>query len=278
MKVKEVTVSAVISTAQYNNLQPSITVQVDDDIEEAKALAMSHIVGLSQQYAEEGKALSSGISANRVKLEAFVGGSIYYDEQAHQYTNEAGEVYLSGSVYAKQFDKPFDMQAIAGKMEAKSGIPASTIIDIWKLKGDASASFGTAIHEALEMYGKYSEACKTLEKDYHQSAIPVVKQIVEAFFSGRDDEEAVYEPLIVDHDKKRAGQIDRLLWVDKAKKIVRVQDYKTNVDLTDQKKMVYGHQLEFYSEILEAGGYTVQGTDIFWFNGKDWKTISKERK
>lgn len=271
------TITAVIPTGQYANIQPSIEVETDT-FEEAYNQAMPHIEKISQQYAEEGKALKGNTTGFRVKMKAFVGGYIWYDKVAHQYTNEAGEVYLSGSAYAKQFDKPFDGEAIAKKMEAKSGIPASTILDIWKLKGNASASFGTAIHEALEMYGKYSEASKTLEKEYHQSAIPIVKQIVDDFFKGRENEKAVYEPMIVDNEKKWAGQIDRLLLVDEAKKLVRVQDYKTNTDLTDQKKMVYGHQLDFYSEILEAGGYTVQGTDIFWFDGSKWETISKERK
>jgi hypothetical protein len=143
MKVKEITVTAVIPSAQYANIQPAITVEVDDDIEEAKALAMSHIVGISQQYAEEGKALQGGTtSSNAKKVECLVGGSILYDPVAHVYTNDKGEVYLSGSAYAKQFDKPFEINAIAKKMSDKSGVPAKDIIDIWKLKGQASASFG----------------------------------------------------------------------------------------------------------------------------------------
>lgn len=268
------TITAVIPTGQYANIQPSIEVETDT-FEEAYNQAMPHIEKISQTYAEEGKALKASTTGFRVKQEAFVGGSIWYDKVAHQYTNELGEVYLSGSAYAKQFEKPFDGQAIASRMEAKSGIPAQTILDIWKLKGNASASFGTAIHEALEMYGKYSEACKTLEKDYHQSAIPTVKAIVDDFFKGREKEKAVYEPMIVDNNRKWAGQIDRLL-ITGDKRCV-IEDFKTNVDLKPEKIEIYKHQLSFYASIMEAGGWKVDGIRIHHWSGK-WTVIDSEVK
>lgn len=279
MKVKEITVTAVIPSAQYANIQPAITVEVDDDIEEAKALAMSHIVGISQQYAEEGKALQGGTtSSNAKKVECLVGGSILYDPVAHVYTNDKGEVYLSGSAYAKQFDKPFEINAIAKKMSDKSGVPAKDIIDIWKLKGQASASFGTSIHEAMEMYGKYAEACKKLGKEYHISSIPVVSEIVANFFKGRESEKAIYEPMIVDHDRKWAGQIDRLVLTGDKKCII--EDFKTNADMTPAKIETYTHQLSFYKAIMESGGWTVEGIRLHHLDGS-WKTIeltSKEIK
>lgn len=276
MKVTNVTIGAVIPTAQYSNINPIITVEVDDDIEEAKALAMSHIVGISQQYAEEGKALQGGtVSSNAKKVECLVGGSILYDPVAHVYTNDKGEVYLSGSAYAKQFDKPFEINAIAKKMSDKSGVPAQDIIDIWKLKGQASASFGTSIHEAMEMYGKYAEACKKLGKEYHISSIPVVSEIVANFFKGRESEKAIYEPMIVDHDRKWAGQIDRLVVTGDKKCIIG--DYKTNSDMTPAKIETYTHQLSFYASIMESGGWTVDGLELYHLDGV-WKTIKLTNK
>lgn len=278
MKVKELTITAVIPSAQYANLQPSITVEVDDDVEEAKALAMSHIVGLSQRYAEEGKALKGGKATSQAKrIECFVGGSVLYDDNAHIYTNEAGDVYLSGSQYAKKFGKEFAKEAIAEKMAAKSGVPASEILQIWQMGGKASMSFGTAIHEALEMYGKFTNTCKVLEKEYHQSNIPMVKAIVDDFFKGREQENALYEPMVADHDRKWAGQIDRLLIVDEAKKICRIQDYKTNGELKPETLEQYWHQLSFYGSIMQAHGWTVEGLDIHHWSSK-WTTHSNKMK
>lgn len=278
MKIKDITVSATIPTGQYANLVPSVTVEVDDDVEEAKALAMSHIVGISKQYAEEGKALKSVGASNSFKqVECLVGGSILYDEVNHIYTNDAGDVYLSGSKYAAQFGKVFAKEAIAEKMATKSGVPADEILEIWKMGGQASMSFGTAIHEAMEMYGKFTKTCKVLEKEYHMSNIPMVKQIVADFFKGREQENALYEPMIVDHKRKWAGQVDRLLIVDEAKKICRIQDYKTNGELKPDKLEEYWHQLSFYGSIMQAHGWTVDGLDIHHWSTV-WKTYSNEMK
>ena len=276
MKVKEITVTAVIPSAQYANIQPAITVEVDDDIEEAKALAMSHIVGISQQYAEEGKALQgSSVSGKTKKIECLVGGSINYDEVNHIYTNDKGEVYLSGSQYAKQFEKPFEINAIASKMATKAGVEASDIINIWKLKGNASASFGTAVHEALEMYGKYAETCKKLDKEYHMSTIPMIKKIVDDFFKGRESENALYEVMVVDHDRKWAGQIDRLVVTGDKKCII--EDYKTNAELKPTDIERYTHQLSFYQKIMESGGWIVEGIRLHHLDGS-WKTIELKAK
>lgn len=280
MRVKELTVSAVISTAQYNNIQPAITVEVDDDIEEAKALAMSHIVGISQQYAEEGKALQGGTtSSNARKVECLVGGSILYDPVAHVYTNDKGEVYLSGSQYAKKFDKETDFGAIAGKMTKNHPtIETKDLVAMWKLRGEISASFGTTAHQALEMYGKYKDISEKLGKEYHLSPIPMVRKIVDDFFKGRESEKAIYEPMIVDHDRKWAGQIDRLVVTGDKKCII--EDFKTNSDMTPAKIETYTHQLSFYKAIMESGGWTVEGIRLHHLDGS-WKTIeltSKEIK
>jgi len=184
-------------------------------------------------------------------------------------------VYLSGSAYAKQFDKPFEISAIAKKMSDKSGVPAKDIIDIWKLKGQASASFGTSIHEAMEMYGKYAEACKKLGKEYHISSIPVVSEIVANFFKGRESEKAIYEPMVVDHDRKWAGQIDRLVVTGDKKCII--EDFKTNSDMTPAKIETYTHQLSFYKAIMESGGWTVEGVRLHHLDGS-WKTIELKAK
>lgn len=273
MKVKEITIGAVIPTAQYSNLQPSITIEVDDDVEVAKALAMSHIVEISQQFAEPGKELGVG-SDKRVLVPAFVGDHIYYDDITHTYTNSAGEKYLSGSEYAKQFEKPFDAEKVSKVVATKFGnILAEDVLAMWELKAEVSRTFGTALHAALELYGKYEALAKSIGKETHLHDHPVLKEAVESFYKGRDKENANYEILVVDHAKKHAGRIDRLLIT--GRKRCRVQDYKTNADLTQEKIEVYWKQLEFYADILRAHGWQVEGLDIFAWNGK-WETFSRE--
>lgn len=260
-------ITAVIPTVQYGNLQPSIEVEADT-FEEAHSQAMPHIQRVWDMYGEKPLVSKSGA---RVKLQAFVGGEIFYDDLNHTYTNEAGEVYLSGSQYAKQFEKPFDGTMISGKMAAKYGVEASDIVKMWELKAKTSREFGTAIHSALELYGRYNGLATQLEKDTHVHDHPVIKKAVESFYEGRATETAELEVLVVDHASKRAGRIDRLLIVDRNAKVCRVQDFKTNATI-EKSLPIYEKQLSFYGDILKANGWTVQGRDIFHWNGQ-WKTL-----
>lgn len=267
-KVKFV-LGATIPTHQYSNLQPQWEVYADT-FEEAQSIAEAQLVPFWNKHVESGKQLKG---AQGKKLKAFVGGEINYDDIAHVYTNDAGEVYLSGSQYAKQFEKEFNKEAIAGKMAEKWGVSAPDIVAMWELKSQVSMDFGTALHGALELFGKYRGLAAEIEKETHLHDHPILKDAVESFYASRMQEKAVYEALVVDHVKKRAGQIDRLLIIGGNK--CRVQDYKTNADMSKDKLAYYWKQLSFYADILKAGGWEVEGLDIFHYNG-GWTTYKSE--
>jgi hypothetical protein len=263
------TITAVIPTVQYGNIQPSIEVEADT-FEEANAMAMPHIEKLWAKYSE--KPLPS--AAQRKKITAYVGGDIYYDDATHTYTNEAGDIYMSGSQYAKSLEKPFDLEKISEAMANKFDVSATDIKQMWKLKSEVSAGFGTAIHKALELYGRFQSLSKSIDKQTNLHDHPVIKKAVQEFYEGREKEKAVHEVFIVDHRAKRAGQIDRMLLT--GPKQCRIQDFKTNADI--QKSInSYWIQLQFYADIMIAAGYEVTGLDIFHWNG-GWTTYSKELK
>lgn len=257
-------VTATIPTVQYGNLMPEIEVEAET-YEEAQRLAMERIVALWNQYCEPGKQLKA---ANRVKLDAFVGGSIWFDPTTHTYTNEAGEVYLSGSAYAHQFAEPFDQVKISEAMAKKFGASAEDIVKLWELKAEISRGLGTALHAAMEMCGRYQGLAKQLERSaIHDN--PMVMQAVQRFYE-EHDEDAEYEVLVVDHAKKRAGRIDRLAggWI---------EDFKTDVNI--QKKLpIYQKQLSFYAAILEAAGKRVEGLRVHHWDGSQWTTYQLEKE
>jgi len=271
MKIKELTISATIPTQQYANMIPSITVEVDDNYEAAQALAIAKIQELSTRFAEPGKQLVDG---SRSIFKDIFGQKINFDELSHTYTNDKGQVYLSGSQYAKRFEKEFPGDIISGKMAAKSGVDQQIIQEAWQSKADVSSGFGTAIHKALENYTKYKEMSDTLDKQYHIHDHPVINKCVTEFFKGREKEVALTEALVIDHERRLAGSIDRLLLIDKKKKICRVQDFKTNANI-DDKLAAYWHQLSFYASILTAKGWTVSGLDIFHYDG-EWHEYQSE--
>jgi hypothetical protein len=263
-------INATIPTGSYANIQPEIEVEAET-YEQAKDEAMTKLADIWQQY---GNVPLVKTESNRKELEAFVGGTIYYDAVAHVYTNKLGEVYLSGSQYAAQFKKPFDKQAIALAMAKKAGCDPSEIIAMWELNGEASRDFGNAIHKALQLYEQHRELVIKLGGLGNVHKHPVIKNAVESFVEAHKNEKALSEVLVVDHAAKYAGQIDRLLIT--GDKACRVQDFKTNASI-DKDLESYWQQLGFYGKILQAAGWTVEGLDIFHFNG-EWKTYTYKRK
>lgn len=314
MKVKELRTVAVIPTAQYANLQAEIVVEVDNDIEAAKQRSLEYVTGISQAYAEPGKAIpvkqgdSVGLlsqpinSVPPVELTSdLTGGKAFFDEVDHVYTNQFGQKLMSGSEFAEKFCPEFNPGVILPKMEAKYGVSAEVISDMWKAKADASCYIGDAIHKALELYGKYHADGEKIDEDkkpeerkwYHLHDNPILRPAVTAFYRTRKDETAVYEAFIVNGDAMLCGHIDRLLIT--GEKRCRVQDFKTNgsIDKKGSPKFLsapfgdienttlnkYWLQLSFYAHILTLAGWTVEGLDIFHYTLNDdgdmeWQTHS----
>lgn len=260
------TIAAVIPTMQYGNIQPSIEVEAET-FEEAESQVMPYIESLWERYGEKPLSVKTQVIANIKRLKDLFGSEIDYDEVNHVYSWK-GEIYESGSQHAKKFEKPFDGKKIAQAMAKKYGVEPEDILKMWELKARTSREFGTALHSALELYGRYDGLAKELERDTAMHDHPVIKKAVESFYEGREDERAEYEVLVVDHTKKRAGQIDRLLIA--GENDCTVQDFKINAVMTPDKLKVYGEQLKFYSGILRANGMNTKPEQIFHYNG-EWK-------
>lgn len=268
--------TATIPVGNYANIMPELEVEAPT-YETAKDEAFARLDEVWAQYGvvplnKNSTPQTATISPTRKKIQAFVGGEIYFDPTTHIYDNENGQIYLSGSSYANQFRKPFNKTAIAGAMAKKAGCDPQTIIDMWELKGEVSRDFGNAIHKSLQLYETHRELASLLEKTSNLHDHPIIKKAVMSFVDAHKDEIVQSEALVVDHKAKHAGRIDRLLIT--GDKQCRVQDFKTNATI-EKELEVYWKQLEFYQHILEAGGWIVEGLDIFHFDGT-WKTYSKE--
>jgi len=277
-KIMKVRLSSVIPTVQYGNIQPDFEVEAKT-IEEGLAIIEPKMKALWDRYSEKPLRTSpealQGTTDDFVEVEAFVGGKIWYSASKHEYRNDKGEVYLSGSQYASSFDKPFDAEAIASKMSTKSGVPVQDILKMWEMKRDISNGYGTALHLAMQLYGEYHKHSEAFEKNYHIHDLAVFKDAVESFYASRRHEMAHYEALVVDHKRKYAGQIDRLANTAEVSEYW-VEDFKTNAELDPKKLATYWKQLSFYASILKAGGVRVAGLRIHHWNGSSWKTIASE--
>lgn len=224
------------------------------------------------------------------------------------------EGYLSGSKFPEQFFQPFDEDRIIEAMVAKYGVTKEALKAMWGLNSEVSTGFGTAIHAALENYDKNFElgekvrnyVKKPTKKDPEgvlsdNKALnrnPVLKKVVQYFhesFGG--DYIRFNEEFVWDKGLKLCGSIDRIKVVDLKKRIIRIQDFKTDADihetkyqLTDSpfydltqgenptmgKELLDYHwlQLSFYAFILQRAGWKVEGLDVYWLNGE--KLVSGE--
>lgn len=228
--------------------------------------------------------------------------------------------YMSGSKFPEKFYPEFAKDEFVSKILDKYYEGASeeqlkhvkeSILDMWSLNGKASTSYGDAIHIALQNYDTYHalgdktkkvETFKTkpdrVGPNKALSSNPFLKKVVEDFhekFGG--DYVRLSEQFIWLHEKQLCGAIDRVKVIDADKKIIRIQDFKTNANIHETKYQnadspfrgvgkkalkegkkekpntvedtllgLYWLQLSFYAYILKHYGYTVEGLDVYWLN------------
>lgn len=288
--------TAVVPVAQYANLQPTVEVEADS-IEEAEGLVLPYIEGFFNKYSEKNKigAEKRALSKGRVLLKDYFGNEIFYDDATHEYTNSLGEVYLSGSRYAAE--EPFDGDYWASEFVSKYGLKEEDkqrILSMWETNGNASSSFGTALHAAIELYGQYHDIADIIdidqktgarkkldaktEKNSAMSKLPYLKDVVTQFFTPeRLAEIAQYEVLVVDHKNKRAGRIDRLVIFEDGS--FGVRDMKTNNKILKPERTTYTKQLSFYADILIANGGKLNEKALGLHHWVDntWKDIELEK-
>lgn len=218
------------------------------------------------------------------------------------------EGYLSGSKFPEQFYAPFDEEQILEAMVKKYDVKAEELKAMWAINSEVSTGYGTAIHAALENYDrnyvlgekvrnyvkkptkKDPEGVLSANKALNRN--PFLQKIVNDFhelFGG--DYVRFNEEFIWDKGLKLCGSVDRIKVIDFKKRIIRIQDFKTDADVHETKyqlttspfyELTQGEnptmgkelldyhwlQLSFYAFILQRAGWTVEGLDVYWVNGE----------
>ncbi len=213
-------------------------------------------------------------------------------KEGHRYVYE-GKNLVSATSYIKRWIAPFDKERVAKACANKYGCKTSDVLELWDGSGDIAASFGTAIHNALEHYEKYKwlgeiiQNQKELPFNKALPSHPMLRGIVEAFY--KQDLQAgtvVTEALLTNVELGLCGYADRLLITGEKK--CKVQDYKVNIDalavsdnnkylgqmavLPKNKMSKYQLQLSFYARLLELSGWTVEGLTVFVYDEKGWQS------
>lgn len=296
--------TVVIPTGQYANVQPTIT-GVGESFEEAqadvlrKAASFYETIDAQAQLSIRIPEVKKPIVGAQYQImkDWFDGTEVYYDDAAHHYVDKDGNEYMSGSRFAGMFEHEFKTEAIVPAYAAKYGVSEQDVKDMWAAKADASTTFGTALHQALETYGKYWRVCVATGKDPLLEIPATLRPAVEAFWTEeKRNTDYVCEMFAADANKHRSGQLDLVTIVDRENKIIDIEDYKTNAELfkvgsPKQLKAPFQHlpnmaaakytiQLSFYKAIAESKGWTVRSLKLHHWTGLSepgedakWETI-----
>lgn len=261
-----VKLGAVIPVKSYGNVQPSFEVEADS-IEAGMAILEPQLRSVWERFVDDGTPLKGGTQG--ILVEGFCGGSIFYDDINHIYTNDKGEVYESSSQYAAKSAKPFNKQAIANATAKKYGVSAADVIQMWELKGKISRDLGTALHEAIELKRRFSGLSKTLGNTTNVHLSPMVKEAVESLETILPIGNEAIEAVVIDHPNKHVGRVDLINILGDKK--VEIVDFKTG-EIKPDKLEQYWRQLGFTKAILEANDYEVTKLRLFhWTDHWDVK-------
>lgn len=267
--IENITATIPVSGQSYTDLRPTISAS---SIEEYR-----------EQLAEVGRlagndAFVQRMTKNRAGKDKICTseGCLYLDRNTHEYEDEEGNRFMSGSTWAHQFEKPFDPQLIAPKVAEKKLCTVDEVLASWDMKKEVSLSYGTTVHKALECGIKYNE----LPNNPHLSAL------VQDYLDMTHEDIQVSEQFVVDFEHHLCGIIDVL--VDKGDKHVVIRDFKTGdvykkTSLTPEARekwglknemlSLYQLQLSFYAYVLKQNGYKVDGLEV-WAEGVEaWKVI-----
>lgn len=267
--IESITATIPVTGQAYTDLRPQISA---GSIEEYR-----------EQLAEVGKlagndAFVKRMTQNRAGKEKICtdAGCLYLDRTTHEYEDEEGNKFISGSAWASQFEKPFDPQLIAPKVAEKKLCTVEEVLASWEMKKEVSLDYGTTVHKALECGIKYNELPNN----------PHLATLVQDYLDMSHDDTQVSEQFVVDMEGHRCGIIDVL--VDKGNKHVVIRDFKTGdvhkkASLTDVAKetwdlkgevlSIYQLQLSFYASILTKMGYKVDHLEIFAEVAEAWEVI-----
>lgn len=285
---ERVTLGSTIPVVQFGNLQASVEGE-GETYEEAMDVALRRMQYVWNRTAEKplniDKQWVSPESTVKILTCRVSGAQVKFDTVAHTYTDLQGRKLMGGSTFAGKFKAGFPGPHIAQKMAVKHGVSADEIQAMWALNAEASSSFGTALHAALELYGKYLELSKKVKDGSDESALTknvVLRPIVEAFYTDERKAETSYlEEFVADAKTLRCGLIDRLKVEPDG---LTICDFKSNTDLEKPVKILppfkgvvpdtslgsYWLQLSYYGSILAAHGRVVKGLTIHHWTGKEW--------
>lgn len=287
--------TAVIPTVQYGNVQPTIE---GDDL--AKIEAEMRV--LWDKYASEplkvkeattqpeGSDTSQNSTSHMVsaqEITTFTNEKIRYNDISHTYYDLEGNELMSASTHAQKYAKPFNREALLPVCAKAWGVKAEDIAEIWDMNSEVSTLYGSSLHKALELYAEHSQDGRKIidakiakgkepegAPNYVLPNHPYLAQVVKDFYNLPQPTGVVHSEVFLSCIRDGiAGQADRILQT--GENTYRVQDFKTGKEIDKEKKKVYQIQMSTYADMIKKAGMIVEeDMDIFHHDGKEWSIIT----
>ena len=77
---------------------------------------------------------------------------VIFKEKTHQYFNDSGQEYISGTTFLHKFQKPFEKEKFAALKAQKLGMTTEEVLKMWKENSIEACKFGTKTHLIMENY------------------------------------------------------------------------------------------------------------------------------
>ena len=265
MKYK-IKMSSTIPVVQYGNIIPTIEME-GDNYPKLEKEVLSRLKSIWNRYC------STSLKENETDLKkfkkevSFTNEEIMYNSDDHIYTDMKGNRLISGSVYAKQFAKPFDRKNILPRFAKKWEVSASLVDTMWNDNSELSRWYGNSIHKLMENWFNYGHlGC------YHKPKNLILLNCLDTF--PLKDKKILSEILVSDIKRKRVGRIDGIKLLEDMEMTVDIIDYKTDAQI-EKNLPKHFNQLSFYAAMLIEFGYTIRKLEI-WNYTDSWKCYESE--
>lgn len=266
-KIESITATIPVTGQSYTDLRPMVSADSMEDYREA----LSEVGKLAGNDAFINRMTNNKAGKEKICTDQ---GCLYLDRETHEYEDEDGNKFISGSTWAGQFEKPFAKDIVAKQVAETKLTTVEQVLAGWEMKGEVSCDYGSVVHKAVECAIKYNE----LPNNPHllalaQDALDLLK-----------DAEVSSEQFICSFEDRACGIVDCL--VNLGNKRVKIVDFKTSdldkkIQLTPEAKelwpeltskliSIYHLQLSYYAYILTKMGYKVDSLEIWAESAEAW--------
>jgi ATP-dependent exoDNAse (exonuclease V) beta subunit len=169
---------------------------------------------------------------NKIVTHPSLPWTLTFTPSTHTYTDQENRSYTSVTTFIASFFPPFDEQAAAARVSAKSGSLEMSIVQQWRKKAKASSEYGTRVHAYAEsrLFPQPGASAVLASSAPETRAFAIIDAAIEMLSEQYEfiaAEQIIFDPLYL-----IAGQVD-LIARNRVTGALAILDWKTCEEITD---------------------------------------------